>query len=333
MANSQHFSCRSRLVLKSKLRGLRCIVEEAIQINLPSEVILELVSLLAPRNVNERNRIQLRDVVLNFWGPIYLEYGRPFRVRYTEQELEDFLHIDWKHGFMIDGVEEFTSLKNLAAIVDITPIARLVYLERLDLSSATELINIQPVADLHELTVLNLKNTKVFDLTPLKGLNELTTLRLQYTLVTDLGPLALVENLITLSLSFTKVRNLWPLAHHPSLQVLHLNGCIELFSIEALGHTDIQILDLSSTMIMDLSPLARLKTLNYFSLSRPSAVICCWFLECFCLCAKRTLYRYDVDFTPLAELPSLRRISLCETIKKKSNISNFSRLTYKVRIF
>lgn len=301
--------------------------------NLPDLVILQLVSLLAPRHVIERNRIKWRDEVLEFWGPIFLEYGSPFRVRYAEQQLEDFLHIDWKHGVMIDGVEEFTSLKNLSAIVDITPVSKLIHIECLDLSSALDLSNIQPLSALNELTMLNLKGTKVADLSALAGLSELTILRLQYTSVTNILPLAQVENLETLTLSFTKVRNLWPLAHHPSLQVLHLNGCIELANIDALGHTDIQILDLSSTMIMDLSPLARLTTLNYFSLSRPTAVICCWFLECFCLCAKRTLYRYDVDFAPLAELPSLRRINLCETIKKESNISSFSRLIYKVRIF
>merc|ERR1719228_2196794 len=109
--------------------------------NLPDLVILQLVSLLAPRRVIERSRIKWRDEVLEFWGPIFLDYGRPFRVRYAEQQLEDFLHIDWKHGFIIDEVEEFTSLKNVAAIVDITPVAKLVYLECLDLSNPTELNN------------------------------------------------------------------------------------------------------------------------------------------------------------------------------------------------
>ena len=95
-------------------------------------------------------------------------------------------------------------------ITDLTPLAPLTGLERLDLVN-TPVTNITPLQALTGLTTLFLSGTQVTDIAPLQALTGLTGLFLTETQVTDITPLGDLLALETLSINDTKIADLRPL--------------------------------------------------------------------------------------------------------------------------
>ena len=101
---------------------------------------------------------------------------------------------------------------------DINFLATLNNLEMLDLAFSN-VTDLTPVMELHKLRDLRLTDTKVVDLKPLAGLKNIKYLDLQDTGVTDLKPLEKMRQLSNLDLRGTKVTDLKPLDGLPKLQV------------------------------------------------------------------------------------------------------------------
>jgi hypothetical protein len=83
---------------------------------------------------------------------------------------------------------------------------------RFDVAATRALIQLPPeIADLANLSRLDLDSTQITDLTPLAALTGLRTLYLNNTQITDFAPLAALTGLSTLSLDNTQITDLTPL--------------------------------------------------------------------------------------------------------------------------
>jgi hypothetical protein len=112
-------------------------------------------------------------------------------------------------------------LHDLEHIQNISPLARLTTLERLDLGS-TSVDDLSPLAGLTMLEDLNLGSTRVVVLSPLAGLVQLKRLNLSCTPVRDIRLLAGLTNLEELNLWKTEVGDLTPLNNLKKLQFLDI---------------------------------------------------------------------------------------------------------------
>jgi internalin A len=173
---------------------------------------------------------------------------------------------------------------------DITPLARLLGLQELDLSE-TSVTDLAPLASLTNLRDLNLLETSVTDLAPLAGLTRLQNLDLWGGGVRDLAPLAGLKKLQKLGLLEIKARDLTPLTGMTALQDLYLSGELVRDLAPLVGLIGLQNLILAGTRVRDLTPLARLQALKTLELPETRVN----------------------DLTPLAGLKKLRTLDLSGT--------------------
>ena len=161
--------------------------------------------------------------------------------------------------------------------------------QSLDMSNLPEIINLEPVDMLSDLTFLDISGTSIDDISALRGANKLKTLKANSTLIEDLTPLkyavtleelevantnvenlsvlAALSNLSKLNIANTNVHNIIDLKHCPNLNSLNLSGC-RISTIAPLQDiTHLKSIDLSQTTIRDLSPLSNLKELQNVNIS------------------------------------------------------------------
>lgn len=204
---------------------------------------------------------------------------------------------------------------------------------RLSLAYLGDLTRIPPqIADLRQVTIIDLSWSKVTDLRPLAAMSWVHTVLMARSAVVDLTPLAKMQNLRALNLSRTMVSDLTPLSGLINLQHLILSGSrahdisplrdiITLVKLDIDGtqikdiamlrnFRNLRSLDFSNTDIGDLTPLANLSRLNSLYLS-DSAVTDIKPLQG--MKELRQLYLKNLsirDFTPLSHLKGLRYLDL-----------------------
>ena len=169
-------------------------------------------------------------------------------------------------------------------ISDVSPLANLTQLTWLNLWD-TAISDVSPLANLTQLTWLNLWDTAVSDVSPLANLTQLTRLELVSIPVSDVSPLANLTQLTYLRLDFTPVSDVSPLANLTQLTWLSLEG----------------------TAVSDVSPLANLTQLTTLWLKFATAVS---------------------DVSPLANLTQLTTLHLISTaVSDVSPLANLTQLT------
>ena len=132
------------------------------------------------------------------------------------------------------------------SISDISPIAGLTNLKRLDLSRIDILSDISPLATLSNLEWLSLRNNNISDISALARLTNLTWMDLAGNEISDVSPLATLSNLKQLE--------------------LHNNNISDISALARL--TNLTWLNVSENEISDLSPLDRLRpNLDFLSVS------------------------------------------------------------------
>ena len=178
---------------------------------------------------------------------------------------------------------------NLNAIEDLTPLAGLTKLTRLDLDGGA-IRDVSPLANLKNLESLRLWNNEITDLSPLAGLTNLTDLGIgsndwlsdlsplanlplerlsaYYNDIDDIAPLANITTLRTLSISCNNVSDIGPLA-----SLVHLSsagvGCNGITDISPLaGLSDLRDLYARGNQIDDISALSGLTNLRTLRLGR-----------------------------------------------------------------
>ena len=162
-------------------------------------------------------------------------------------------------------------------------------IQRLDLSGIREIITLEPLSELSDLTWLDVSETSVEDLSPVRNLNKLKVLRansvladdlmaLKYnitleelemanTTVDDLSVLASLRNLTKLNVANTQVNRLTQLKNCVNLTSLNLSGT-RIANIGILQDlTQLRSLDISKTSVRDLGPISQLKDLQSLNIS------------------------------------------------------------------
>ena len=140
--------------------------------------------------LNQNKREEYLHRLWHFYLQICSDYN--FDVNYTSFSMKL-----WQTRFKAIeiGIEEAKNegIKRLFllshTIKDISPLAALTQLQKLDLSN-TQISDISPLAALTQLQVLDLRNTQISDLSPLAALTQLQSLWLQNTKISDLFPLS-----------------------------------------------------------------------------------------------------------------------------------------------
>ena len=174
------------------------------------------------------------------------------------------------------GVEHLTALEELVVgeieqTGDISFLAPLKSLRKLEVRGSAWLTDISVLASLTELRDLDLSNCyNLRDLRPLESLTKLWRLNLEVcSRLRDLRPLAGLANLRSLNLEHChSLKNIEPLAHIRALECLSLGECRRINDVSALaGAENLRELDLSGTRVKDLSPIAGLTKLDHLNLT------------------------------------------------------------------
>ena len=165
-------------------------------------------------------------------------------------------------------------------------------MQHVDLSGIPEIISVEPLGELSDLTWLDISGTSVDDITPLRNANKLKTLLANGILAENLSALKYCLTLEELEVANTTIDDLSVLAYLPNLQKINLyntqvnrvNGlknCPNLTSLN-LGGTRIpninivqdlpllKNLDISNTAVRDLTPVGTLKDLQSLNISGSS---------------------------------------------------------------
>ena len=170
----------------------------------------------------------------------------------------------------LTGLEKATGLKTLIIrgyygqkkIEDITPLAGLTQLTKLDLSGHN-IKDIKPLAGLTQLKDLSLNNTElIHDLAPISGLKHLIHLSLWNNKIRDITQLAELTQLISLRIFMNEISDITPVANLK--QLIHLDISMnEISDITAIANlTQLTGLRLKTNQISDITPITNLKHLT-----------------------------------------------------------------------
>lgn len=201
------------------------------------------------------NEFNENEALTNWWTELSYEWQSVFR---KKMMLTDSITLnDIKDIAAIEDLD----LSGNEYILNIEPLARLDNLKLLDLSG-THITDLTPIRNLTELIELNLSETKVSDLSPLKYSVKLTRLNISNTAVNDISVLEKMKGLQNLQMRNTPVRDFIPLANLSALLHLDLSNTrlSDLAPLNALSK--LMELDISATLFQDMTPLTRLKKLN-----------------------------------------------------------------------
>ena len=161
--------------------------------------------------------------------------------------------------------------------------------QHVDISGIREIITLEPISELSDLTSLDISGTSIEDISPLRNANKLKVLRANSTLiedisslkyditleelevantgVNDLSVLMSLRNLTKINLANTLVNRINNLKNCPNLTSLNLSGT-KINNISVLQDlVQLKSVDISNTSIHDLSPIASLKDLQYLNIS------------------------------------------------------------------
>ena len=161
--------------------------------------------------------------------------------------------------------------------------------QRIDISGIREIITLDPLSELSDLTWLDISGTSIEDLSPIRNLNKLKVLRANNTLIDDISTLKYNVTLEELEVDSTSVEDLGVLTSLRKLQKLslgntkvkritNLKGCSDLVSLNLSGTyisnvgilqdlAQLKVLDISNTAVSDLGPISNLKDLQSLNIS------------------------------------------------------------------
>ena len=161
--------------------------------------------------------------------------------------------------------------------------------QRVDMSGISEIISLDPLSEMSNLTWLDISGTSIEDLSPIRNLNKLKVLRANSTLIEDLTALKYNITLEELEVANTNINDIGVLSSLRNLQKLNLaetqvnrisnlKNCSNLLSLNLSATrianigilqdlTQLKSLDISNTAVRDLGPVSNLKDLQSLNIS------------------------------------------------------------------
>jgi hypothetical protein len=155
----------------------------------------------------------------------------------------------------------------LQHISDISPLASLTKLKRLELDQNRKISDITPLAGLTELEWLNLSDNMITDISPLLNLTKLKYLNLRYNQnIINISSLRNMIELEELKMAKASLNDLSPLQNLSKLKVLWFTDC-GIDDISYLNNlTNLINLKITWSNLNDLSSLSNMKKLEWVAL-------------------------------------------------------------------
>lgn len=233
---------------------------------------------------------------------------------YTNQFNEKESLTNWWKELSYEWQSVFKRTLSLTDSVQFSDIKSIIAIQELQLSNNTYIQDLEPLAQLNSLRLLNLSGTAVHDLTAIRNLTELAELNLAGTKVKDLGPLRYSNKLETLNINDTDVTEITVVEKMKSLRELKMNKTAVVDFAPIANLTALQKADLSDTKISSLSPFQNLVQLTELNISGTPVA------DLTPLTSLKNLQSLDVDSTdvrdiqPLANLEKLRVVHANATL-------------------
>ncbi len=162
--------------------------------------------------------------------------------------------------------KQHVSIAGLSNIISLEPLSELSDLTHLDISG-TSVEDISPLRSANKLKVLKANSTLINDISSLKYDITLEELEIANTNVDDLSVLEALRNLERLNIANTMVTTLKDLKHCPELAFLNASGS-KISNIVPLQDLAQPVsIDISNTTVRDLYPLANLNSLQSLNIS------------------------------------------------------------------
>jgi internalin A len=132
--------------------------------------------------------------------------------------------------------------------------------------SVNNIIDIQPLQNLINLTNLHLQANQISDISPLSQLKSLNFINISYNKIWDLSPLAALENLRSLDLNFNKITSIESLKNLTSLRRIYIRGnsIANLDGIENL--INLELINVRGNIIRSIASLSNSVNLSYLDL-------------------------------------------------------------------
>lgn len=281
-----------------------------IEINFdPKDQDLKIVSIYT-KEFDERGALQ------NWWKSLSFEWQSIFQRRLNITDSVDLTAIR-----NISSIESL-DLSGNQYITDIEPLAQLSSLQILNLSR-TNISDLSPIRNLTELVELDFSNTKLEDISALKYSDKLTRLKFSHTPVSDISVLERMTRLEQLDMTETSVLDFDVLANLISLKNLSLQGTDidNLSPIDSL--TSLTDLNVSRTLVENVGPLRGLKNLTVLNLDSTKVSYIKPLSE---LTGLRILHANNTlitDLNALQDLPQIERIYCDQTKVNRAMADEF----------
>ncbi len=210
--------------------------------------------------------VAIPDPGLNKW--IRSQLGKPEGV-IDSSEMEALRFVNAWGVRDLTGIECAINATDISLsesmVTDLSPLSELVKLEELKITGSKELVDLEPLKGLENLTYLELQGLGITNLEPLSDITNLESLSIQNADLSDLSPLSELSKLIYLSLRNDKINNLEPLGSLENLNTLDLTEN-EIQSLEGLSSLlNLEWLGLDTNQISDLEPISNLTGLGTLS--------------------------------------------------------------------
>lgn len=187
---------------------------------------------------------------------------------YTNEFDEKGALENWWKTLSFEWQSIFQRRLNITDSVDLADIKNISAIESLDLSGNQYITDIEPLAQLSSLQILNLSNTNISDLSPIRNLTELIELDFSNTQLEDITALKYSDKLTKLQFSHTPVSDISVLERMVKLQQLDMSET-SVVDFEVLSNLiALKNLSVEGTQIDNLSPVDSLTSLTELNASR-----------------------------------------------------------------
>jgi uncharacterized protein YjbI with pentapeptide repeats len=181
-------------------------------------------------------------------------------------------------------------------------------IDSLNLSGNQYILNLEPLAALKNLKVLDISHTQLLDISPLRYARNLRKLKASNTPMENVAALQYFEKLVSLDLSQTSVTDITAMERLGKLISLDLSNT-PIIAFEPLsGLTTLESINLSGTNFSNPSLLTKNKNLSTTNLSR-SAVV-----DLIALKELKQLRQLDLSETAISSLKGLEELTNLETL-------------------
>lgn len=199
--------------------------------------------------------------------------------------------------------------------------------QSVDISGIREIISVEPLSELSDLTNLDITGTSVDDIAILRNANKLKSLRANSTLINDISPLKYCITLEELEVGNTNIDDLSVLASLRNLKKLDISNTLASRLADLKNCTRLASLNMSGCLISHIAPLQDLEQLTVLDISNTTV------RDLGPINKLTTLQSLDISGTPITRLDALAETqNLRELRCSKTNISDLTPLKNNKRL-